>query len=250
MILYAFDYRMAIFYVGAIGAAFVITFLFTKLCRRYRAKHYRIPVRDISKGHKWCTTDLFTEPTYCNISENHILNGAFCDSCGICVHEKYIKEANKKLRCKELSNKCEIQKHHWVRGNLQLCSTCYICGEASGQQPGLCDYRCLWCARTIHEKNCYPPEDKACDLGTHCNSIVPPNCVTLKLVGIKGRRRYIIDSVRHPNVREWAPIIVIANRKSGNGDGDHILQAFRKVLNPAQVRTVRYLLFKLKMKIN
>lgn len=30
-------------------------------------------------------------------------------------------------------------------------------------------------------------------------------------------------------------MIVVANRKSGNGEGDVVLQAFRRVLNPAQV---------------
>lgn len=226
--------KMVFFHAGVIGMAFVIAYLLVKLWRKLRMKNYRIPARDVSKGHRWCMTDLFTQPTYCNISENHIISGAFCDSCGICVDASLIKEANKKLPCKELSNKCEFQKHHWVRGNLPLCSVCCDCNEACGQLPKLSDYRCLWCARTIHEQ-CYPPEDKICDLGPHRTCIVPPNCVTLKLVGMKGRRKYVVDSVRHPSITDWSPIIVIANRKSGNGDGDHILQAFRRVLNPAQV---------------
>ena len=36
-------------------------------------------------------------------------------------------------------------------------------------------------------------------------------------------------------VRQWQPLIVIANRKSGNNDGAAILASFRSHLNPAQV---------------
>ena len=36
-------------------------------------------------------------------------------------------------------------------------------------------------------------------------------------------------------VRQWKPLIVIGNRKSGNNDGAAILASFRSHLNPAQV---------------
>ena len=36
-------------------------------------------------------------------------------------------------------------------------------------------------------------------------------------------------------VRQWQPLIVIGNRKSGNNDGAAILASFRSHLNPAQV---------------
>ena len=227
-------FRMPYVYVGAVTAAFLITFLLTKLCRWCRGSKYKIPARDISKGHRWCMTDLFTQPTYCNVSGNHILSGALCDSCGICVEDQLVKEANSKLRCKELSSKCDVQRHHWVRGNLPLCSVCCVCNNPCGQLPELCDYRCLWCGRATHDK-CQSSVEKHCDFGPHRTCIVPPNCVTLKLVGMKGRRHYVVDSVKHPRIQDWSPIIVIANRKSGNGDGDQILQSFRRILNPAQV---------------
>jgi diacylglycerol kinase (ATP) len=84
---------------------------------------------------------------------------------------------------------------------------------------------------------------EVCDLGYYKDCIVPPNCVRLKLVGIKGRRHLVVDSVRAPNIPGWKPLIVIANRKSGNGDGEHILQAFRALLNPAQVLLFSFSLF-------
>jgi len=77
---------------------------------------------------------------------------------------------------------------------------------------------------------------KLCDLGPYKEFIVPPNCVRLKQVGIKGRRHLVVESVREPDTTNWKPLIVIANRKSGNGDGELILQTFRTLLNPAQVK--------------
>ena len=225
---------MAFIYVLAVGSAFGVTLLITKSCRWLRRRHYDVPARDISKGHRWSITDLFPQPTYSNISENHIIAGAFCDSCGICVEDESMKTADKTLPCKALSDSSLIHNHHWVKGNLPLCSNCDICNEQCGCQPELCDFKCCWCERTVHE-HCRDECSKSCDLGTYKDFIVPPNCVRLKQVGFKGRRHLVVESVKEPTVSNWKPLIVIANRKSGNGDGEMILQAFRRLLNPAQV---------------
>lgn len=228
---------MAFIYILAVGAAFGITIMITKSCRWFRKRHYDVPVRDIRKGHRWCMTDLFPHPTYCNISEEHILDGAFCDSCGICVEGRNMKTANKKLPCKALSNNSEIQEHHWIKGNLPLCSECEVCGEACGSEPRLSDFKCCWCWQTVHE-GCVSATNKVCSLGTYKEFIVPPNCVRLKQVGFKGRRHLVVESVKEPAIVNWRPLIVIANRKSGNSDGEAILQAFRRLLNPAQVNDI------------
>ena len=225
---------MAFVYIAAVGSALLCTLLLTKLCRRLRQRHYDIPARDVSKGHRWVMADMFHEATYCNVCEAQIMEGAFCDSCGICVKDKYMKEANKSLPCKELSNMHDSPKHHFVKGNLATGSNCEVCGEVCGSHPSLCDLRCIWCGKTIHE-HCEQMIGKCCDLGPFRNCVIPPNCVRLKQVGIKGRRHYVVDSVKPPNINNWKPLIVIANRKSGNNDGELILQAFRKILNPAQV---------------
>ena len=228
-------FQEMIFYLSAISIVFFVSFLFAKLYRCLRPRHFKVPAYDASKGHRWVMMDIFTQPTYCNISESHILGGAFCECCGICVDHCYIKSANKRIKCKDLSSTTDLQKHHWIKGNLPLCSICNVCNEQCGTLPQLCDLRCLWCGRTIHEK-CHHTVDNICDLGEHASSIIPANCVKLKLVGIKGRRRYVVDSVRHPGIRDWKPAIVIANRRSGNGgDAEHVLQSFRRILNPAQV---------------
>ncbi len=225
---------MAYLYILAVFSAFLVTVLITKGCRWWRRRHYDVPARDVSKGHKWCMTDLFSHPTYCNISERHIIAGAYCDSCGICVEDENMKVADRKLKCKVLSDSSEMPRHHWIKGNLPLYSECDVCGDECGNLPSLSDLRCCWCHRTVHTQ-CVETMGKVCDLGVYKDFIVPPNAVRLKQVGFKGRRHWVVESVKEPNVPNWKPLIVIANRKSGNGDGEMILQAFRGLLNPAQV---------------
>ncbi len=229
---------MALLYLLLLVTVFVITFLITRVCRRLRQRHYEVPARDVSKGHRWCMTDIFPQPTYCSISEDHILHGAFCDSCGICVEDRNVRAANRVLPCKALANTSQELTHHWVLGNLPLCSKCSVCDEDCGNLPQLCDYRCCWCDRTIHTHCRDKTDSDRCDLGKYQRYIVPPNCVRLKLVGIKGRRHLIVESVKEPVIEDWHPLIVMANRKSGNGDGEAVLQAFRGILNPAQVYDV------------
>ena len=67
--------------------------------------------------------------------------------------------------------------------------------------------------------------------------IVPPSCVKVKWVGLKGtrQRHLIVRNVQHPNIPDWTPLIVIGNRKSGNNDGELILRHFRTILNTPQV---------------
>ena len=233
---------MAYLYILAVFAAFMVTVLITKGCRWWRRRHYDVPARDVSKGHKWCMTDLFSHPTYCNISERHIIAGAYCDSCGICVEDENMKVADKKLPCKALSEPSEMPKHHWVKGNLPLYSKCDVCDDECGSLPSLSDLRCCWCHRTVHTQ-CVETLGRVCDLGAYKNFIVPPNSVHLKQVGFKGRRHLIVESVKEPNIPSWKPLVVIANRKSGNGDGETILQAFRGLLNPAQVVKLKSYMF-------
>lgn len=211
--------------------------LIARVYRRRRLKHYEVPARDISKGHRWYMVDIFSKPTYCNVNHDHIIHGAQCDSCGICVDDHIMKQANRLIPCKPLSMVNGTTKHHWVMGNLPLCAKCFVCGEDCGILPQLCDWRCCWCQRTVHEE-CFTTMGDICDFGSHKSLIVPPNCLLLKRVGLKfmkGRRQLVVSSVRQPSNSNWTPLIVIANRKSGNNDGESLLRTFRSILNPAQV---------------
>ncbi|CAH1795394.1 unnamed protein product [Owenia fusiformis] len=224
------------FISACVAGIIAVTVIINKICQKCRRRytHYDVPARDISKGHRWCKTEMFTQPTYCSVSKEHIIQGAYCDSCGICVDDGAVRVANRHIPCKVLSNKSDILKHHWVKGNLPLCSTCTVCQEECGHQAELCDMRCCWCQRTVHDQ-CLSKFTEICDLGHFRDFIVPPNCIQLKKVGIKGRRHLIVSTVTAPIIPKWQPLIVIANRKSGNNDGEHILRSFRAILNPAQV---------------
>lgn len=47
----------------------------------------------------------------------------------------------------------------------------------------------------------------------------------------------LLIQVKRPNIVDWSPVVVIANKMSGNGEGDIVLQKFRMVLNPCQVNS-------------
>ncbi|KAG1650865.1 Diacylglycerol kinase epsilon [Nymphon striatum] len=81
-----------------------------------RQRHHEIPARDVSKGHRWCFIDIFSHPALCNICQTLMVNGAFCDSCGVCADHDCIKTADKELFCKSLSGHGTSMKHHWICG--------------------------------------------------------------------------------------------------------------------------------------
>ena len=237
-------------------AVFMVCFAFSKYSRRKSKKrdqkNFDLPVESLRKGHRWVDLDMFPRPTYCNVCESNILHGGFCDSCGVCADDSCEKMANKILPCKQLSMEQEskppkgrpsidadrnkVFKHHWVRGNLQLCALCSVCEEHCGTKPTLCDLRCTWCERTLHD-SCLESESEECDLGRFKNLILPPNCLRLKQVGWKGRRHWSVATiVDPPESPDWLPLIVLANRQSGSQEGEVILRAFRSLLNPAQVQ--------------
>lgn len=122
----------------------------------------------------------------------------------------------------------------YLIGNLPYVCPCDVCQVVCGTEGSLTDYRCCWCQRTVH-KNCLNNITESCDFGRYKSFIVPPFCVTLKKVGIKGRRHLVVDEVKPPPYRPWSPLIVIGNRKSGNNEGELVLRSFRAYLNPSQV---------------
>ncbi|KAK3732320.1 hypothetical protein RRG08_055903 [Elysia crispata] len=212
-----------------------IAALLMSLLRKYRLRHYAIPVRDSSKGHRFHMVDMFVNSTYCNVDGSRLIHGAQCDICGIRVDDTNMKQANKRIPCRAASIKDKQTRHHWVQGNLAPYSDCLVCGEECGVDRPLADLRCSWCKATIHD-DC-ASKSEVCDLGKYRRFIVPPNCIEVKWAGVKGtRNRHMeIKNVVHPGIERWMPLIVICNRKSGSNEGELLLQSFRDVLNPAQV---------------
>ena len=53
-------------------------------------------------------------------------------------------------------------------------------------------------------------------------------------VWIKGVRKQVVRDITPPPY-PWKPMLVLANRKSGDNQGENVLQLLRYLLNPIQV---------------
>lgn len=127
--------------------AVLVPVFITLWCSFQRPKR-KVQLKDLfRKGkHGWHYTDLFNKPTYCCVCSQPILQGAFCDCCGICADEQCIHRADRILSCKEIMTQSKTDGrfcHQWVRGNVPLASYCAECKQQCGTQPKLCDYRYL-----------------------------------------------------------------------------------------------------------
>ena len=219
-------------------SVFLVTFLITKVWRRLRVRHYELPAGSAAMVHRWCVVDTFDRPTFCAVSGRSIVEGAYCEACGVYVGDENANAADRTLPCKEPSTSAANgHRHLWVRGNLPPGSCCMSCGNVCGSTKELCDVRCSWCGATAHD-DCHDMT-ASCDLGPYQKSIVPPNCVRLRCIGrVRSRRRVVVNSVSEPSDRSldtWRPLIVMANRKSGSGDAECLLRDLRGILNPIQV---------------
>ncbi|XP_064171775.1 diacylglycerol kinase epsilon [Anguilla rostrata] len=219
--------------------AVAVPVIITLWCSVQRSKRKMI-IKDIFRRskHGWHYTDLFNKPTYCCVCSQHIIQGAFCDCCGVCADEQCLRRADRSLPCKEIMAPAQADgslAHRWARGNVPLCSYCAVCKQQCGTQPKLCDYRCVWCQTTVHEDCRAGLQDGSrCDLGEFRSLIVPPHY----LHRVNKLRRG--QSEEHSKLAEmcgsgWTPVLVLANTRSGNNMGEALLREFRTVLNPVQV---------------
>uniref|UniRef100_A0A672MAA0 Diacylglycerol kinase n=1 Tax=Sinocyclocheilus grahami TaxID=75366 RepID=A0A672MAA0_SINGR len=218
--------------------AFLVPVLITLWCSFQRPKR-KVQLKDLFRKskHGWHYTDLFNKPTYCCVCSQPILQGAFCDCCGICADEECIQRADRILSCKEIMTQSQTDGrfyHQWVRGNVPLASYCAECKQQCGNQPKLCDYRCVWCQTTVHDDCLSSLNDDLCDLGEFRSVIIPPHY----LYQVNKLRR------RHPDEYSklaavcgsgWTPVLLLANTRSGNNMGEVLLGEFRTLLNPVQV---------------
>uniref|UniRef100_A0A5S6QH83 Diacylglycerol kinase n=1 Tax=Trichuris muris TaxID=70415 RepID=A0A5S6QH83_TRIMR len=213
-------------------------YVVTYLCAMYR----RQPDSGFAggpQGHHWTVVDLFKPGFYCNICSTSLFYGVECDYCGVVADLVCVKNADKDLTCKQVSIEGELL-HHWIHGNLPINSICGSCEKDCGSGPGLVDYRCCWCQRTVHE-SCLRNLDTSCDLGKYVNFIVPPNCVEMHRNDWNVSNHPMFKHIRTPEgLDTWKPLIVFANRSSGSGGGCHVLRTMRRLLNPLQVFDLWY----------
>lgn len=195
---------------------------------------------DMTKGHRWLSTEFIDKPTYCNSCMQCCGTGSSCEVCGLCVctEKQCLQTACSTNTCKPLST--IDQNHTWIKGNLPLASKCFKCLSPCGTVPALVDYRCLWCHSTVHE-DCIENEprkiEQICSLGAHKRLIIPPNCVTVEnQQDWRGKRRVVIKEVTVPtDIEDWRPLIVLSNTRSGGKDGEAVMSVLRRLLNPVQV---------------
>ncbi|KAI7800369.1 diacylglycerol kinase epsilon [Triplophysa rosa] len=188
--------------------AVLVPVLITLWCSFQRPKRKVMLQGLFRKGkHGWHYTDLFNKPTYCCVCSQPILQGAFCDCCGICADEECIQRADRNLPCKEIIT----------------------------QNDGEFCHRCIWCQSTVHDDCQSSLKDRdLCDLGEFRSVIIPPYYL------FQVNKLYC----RHPDEYSklaalcgsgWTPVLVLANTRSGNNMGDVLLGEFRTLLNPVQV---------------
>ncbi|XP_051850200.1 diacylglycerol kinase epsilon [Antechinus flavipes] len=218
----------------------LVPVLITLWCNYQRSRR-QLYHKDIfcKSKHNWQDTDLFSQPTYCCVCSQHILQGAFCNCCGLCSGEDCLKKADRKFQCKEImlrsnENDQNGMPHHWIRGNVPLCSYCLICKLQCGNQPKLCDYRCIWCQRTVHDDCLESLEGEKCDFGEFKSLIIPPGYLN-DISEMHKNKNIDYGKLALPFGTHWSPIIILANTRSGNNMGEGLLGEFKMLLNPVQV---------------
>ncbi|XP_069785735.1 diacylglycerol kinase epsilon isoform X2 [Narcine bancroftii] len=183
--------------------------------------------------HGWLYSDLFGRPTYCSVCGLPALRGCYCHSCGACVHPACQVGAERSLRCKQpLSAAAGPARHHWLRGNVPLCSRCAVCGLACGSQPRLCDQRCVWCQQVAHD-GCRARMSPVCPLGPLPRALLPPHY--LHSVSAGRATRHLSAQDVPVAVEAWSPMLVLGNSHSGSNMAQSLMVEFRSILNPAQV---------------
>ncbi|KAJ4444343.1 hypothetical protein ANN_06135, partial [Periplaneta americana] len=205
----------------------ILIFVVTINIIKYMTSDLHIPIRDTSKQHNWRHAKLLSKPCYCSVCEALMVTGegAYCDCCGVCADRGCIKTADRKIKCKAITS-CEKgpARHHWVKGIYFLLTVILLGGCDCGQQY----------LRRFHLAHRFISL-KVCDFGPYRSHLIPPSCVVLTKKRSTVRRKLQLRAVKSPGWKDWTPLIVMANRKSGNNDGAIILSLFRRLLNPAQV---------------
>ena len=122
--LFFFLNKIFVFQGGCFLTIFCLSLVFAWKAYK-RTQNNELPARDISKGHPWCPIDAFSNTAYCSVCETLIIDGFYCDSCGVCADRSCVKKADKNLSCKALSIPGNTLPHHWVKGKNVL--FCFLC---------------------------------------------------------------------------------------------------------------------------
>ena len=161
------------FWSVAFFCSFITGFIAIVSYLTRRRRHYFRLHRLVNDVHYlWPFDQYLIQPTLCNVCSTTLLTGFHCLSCGIYLHERCVRPARRLFHCKHMTSQQEPTQHQWTRGNLPLDSECVVCRRPCGAEPRLCDYRCIWCQRIVHD-SCMRALPNECDLGEFQRLIVP-----------------------------------------------------------------------------
>lgn len=226
------DYWSIAIFCSIVTGFIAIVSCLAKRRRRYFSQHRLVD--DVH--HLWPFDEYLIQPTLCNVCSSTLLVGFHCSSCGIYLHDRCVRPARRLFHCKHMTSQEEQTQHQWTRGNLPLDSECTVCHRSCGAEPRLCDYRCIWCQRIIHE-SCMRALTSDCDFGEYRRLIIPPNAVVSRTGNrqIVGYAHSVVERILPCQIEDWCPLLVIGNRKSGGANTDLVLNSFRTYLNSVQV---------------
>lgn len=196
-------------------------------------------ISDRKKKHSWKSKNE-QNSFYCNVCEFLLTSSGFvCEYCSVaCDKHECMKIADRKLKCKELRIKKSISadqfQHHLIPGNL-INSQCYVCKLEieNVHEPGIHGMRCCWCQESFHD-SCSAKEGFGCDFGEYREFIIPPFSVKASRTR-DAPQLHLTEITPVPKWKNWRPLIVIANTKSGSSEAEHISSLFKSILNPIQV---------------
>ncbi|DAZ98366.1 TPA: hypothetical protein N0F65_000685 [Lagenidium giganteum] len=180
--------------------------------------------------HQWRPGNV-AGPHWCNICES-IVYGirsyvVTCDICGMFAHAQCAASTMKfratgspgeadnvpnRFACKmavvSAQRTDSVQRHLWVKGNIDPMDTCSICGLFCGSILALSGMKCAWCHVRVHE-NCFKTHLAShkhhhhqflqeCDFGRHRKLILPPSAVVARDLpdGPPSTRQRALSSVR------------------------------------------------------
>ncbi|GLV39416.1 Diacyl glycerol kinase epsilon [Carabus blaptoides fortunei] len=195
----------------------------------------KLPVRAYRDGHNWQSIKISAKPWYCSICQNLLVSGfgVYCDCCNICADQECIRKTVH-FACKSTVDveREEHMQHQWVQGNLPLGASCVFCED---ECFGLVDFQCCWCQCCVHFQCQKYLKGHLCDLGQYRPLIVPLWTARVTKTATSAERFTSLERGIIPWWQDWAPLIIIGNCKSGNGDCSYLMSELRHLLNPFQV---------------